>query len=208
MQPLKFIFCVLLSLPVQAEIYKCSIDSKTTYQSTPCQTVQQQEQIPIKQTDPASIEAAQLELARKLEADNNGSSATTERGDDGRIKRSEAAKDDFKQANPCPSNGRRSGPCPGYVIDHINPLACGGADDPGNMQWQTMEAAKEKDKWERDGCEGKAVKQEIFKPQRETSLGGPSGTGQRGGLQRGKKGGCSYINSNGNRVWVERSACN
>jgi hypothetical protein len=38
------------------------------------------------------------------------------------------------------------------VIDHIKPLACGGADDPSNMQWQTREEAKAKDKWERKGC--------------------------------------------------------
>ena len=40
----------------------------------------------------------------------------------------------------------------GYVIDHIVPLACGGADVPSNMQWQTVAAAKAKDKVERSGC--------------------------------------------------------
>jgi hypothetical protein len=34
------------------------------------------------------------------------------------------------------------------VIDHVRPLACGGADDPSNMQWQTIEEGKAKDKWE------------------------------------------------------------
>lgn len=38
---------------------------------------------------------------------------------------------------------------PGYVIDHIIPLANGGRDDPSNMQWQTKADAKAKDKWER-----------------------------------------------------------
>ena len=37
----------------------------------------------------------------------------------------------------------------GYVIDHIVPLSKGGADAPSNMQWQTKDAAKAKDKWER-----------------------------------------------------------
>ncbi|HET7815072.1 MAG TPA: HNH endonuclease signature motif containing protein [Candidatus Baltobacteraceae bacterium] len=41
---------------------------------------------------------------------------------------------------------------PGYVIDHVIPLACGGADAPANMQWQTKADAKAKDKWERKGC--------------------------------------------------------
>lgn len=67
-------------------------------------------------------------------------------------KRSAAAKDSFKQSHPCPSTGKRSGACPGYTIDHVNPLACGGADAPSNMQWQTTADAKAKDKWERKGC--------------------------------------------------------
>ena len=66
----------------------------------------------------------------------------------GRIERSEAAKREFERRNPCPSTGRTSGPCPGYVIDHIQALKHGGADAPGNMQWQTIEAAKAKDRWE------------------------------------------------------------
>jgi hypothetical protein len=41
---------------------------------------------------------------------------------------------------------------PGYVIDHVVPLACGGADAPSNMQWQTTAAAAAKDKVERKGC--------------------------------------------------------
>lgn len=64
--------------------------------------------------------------------------------------RSSAAKAEFKAGHPCPANGRRSGACPGYVIDHLVPLACGGADAPRNMQWQTIAAAKLKDRWELD----------------------------------------------------------
>jgi hypothetical protein len=66
--------------------------------------------------------------------------------------RSVAAKDAFKREQPCPSTGRSSGTCPGYVIDHVEPLACGGADAPSNMQWQTNADGKAKDKWERRGC--------------------------------------------------------
>jgi hypothetical protein len=43
---------------------------------------------------------------------------------------------------------------PGYVVDHIVPLACGGADTVGNMQWQTRAAAQAKDRIERQGCQG------------------------------------------------------
>jgi len=51
---------------------------------------------------------------------------------------SRSAKSDFKREHPCPATGlRSSGACGGYVIDHVVPLACGGADAPSNMQWQT-----------------------------------------------------------------------
>ena len=60
----------------------------------------------------------------------------------GKIIRSEAAKNEFKKQTGF-TNGRT-----GYVIDHIIPLNKGGCDCPENMQWQTIEYAKEKDKWE------------------------------------------------------------
>ena len=63
-------------------------------------------------------------------------------------KRSYAAKQDFRSYHPCPSTGKIRGPCPGYVIDHITPLKRGGPDTAGNMQWQTIEDAKRKDRWE------------------------------------------------------------
>ena len=66
----------------------------------------------------------------------------------GRSRRSAAAKAAFKRQNPCPSTGQSTGPCPGYVIDHVIALKRGGLDDPANMQWQTVEAAKAKDRVE------------------------------------------------------------
>jgi len=63
-----------------------------------------------------------------------------------RIKRSSAAKHDFMRRTGYP-HGRK-----GYVVDHVKPLACGGADAPSNMQWQTVAEAKAKDKIERRGC--------------------------------------------------------
>ena len=66
--------------------------------------------------------------------------------------RSHAAKIEFQESHPCPANGRTAGKCRGYVIDHIRPLACGGADAPHNMQWQTKAEARAKDRHERRRC--------------------------------------------------------
>jgi hypothetical protein len=66
----------------------------------------------------------------------------------GHIKRSKAAANAFHRSHPCPANGKTSGPCPGYVIDHIVALKRGGADWPSNMQWQTKAEAKAKDRVE------------------------------------------------------------
>lgn len=65
-----------------------------------------------------------------------------------KIPRSAAAKHEFQREHPCPSTGERRGKCPGYVIDHVIALKRGGADSPSNMQWQTKEEAKAKDRWE------------------------------------------------------------
>ncbi len=63
-----------------------------------------------------------------------------------RIKRGLEAKHRFERATGHPHGW------PGHVIDHVIPLACGGADAPSNMQWQTIEEAKAKDRIERRGC--------------------------------------------------------
>jgi hypothetical protein len=64
------------------------------------------------------------------------------RSESGRIIRNQSAKTVFKWQTGY-AKGR-----PGYVIDHIVPLKRGGCDTPENMQWQTREEAREKDKWE------------------------------------------------------------
>ena len=62
------------------------------------------------------------------------------------MQRSDAARHSFARQTGYP-NGRL-----GYVIDHIVPLACGGADAPSNMQWQSIAEGKAKDRTERVGC--------------------------------------------------------
>jgi len=69
------------------------------------------------------------------------------RDEKGRFIRSQSARARFMRLTGCP-NGR-----PGYVVDHIIPLACEGPDTPENMQWQTVEEAKVKDKVERKECQ-------------------------------------------------------
>lgn len=67
---------------------------------------------------------------------------TCQRDRYGKILRSAAARQEFMRQSGFPK-GRS-----GYVVDHIQPLECGGADAPENMQWQTIAAAKQKDKAE------------------------------------------------------------
>jgi hypothetical protein len=71
-------------------------------------------------------------------------SSVAVRGSNGKIKRSPAAREEFMKQSGFPK-GRK-----GYVVDHIVPLECGGADTPANMQWQTGAQAKLKDRSERN----------------------------------------------------------
>lgn len=71
---------------------------------------------------------------------------------DARQARSHAERAAFQREQPCPSTGQRRGSCPGYVIDHVQPLCAGGADRLTNMQWQRLDDAAAKDKVERRDC--------------------------------------------------------
>jgi hypothetical protein len=110
-----------------------------------------------------------------------------------KIERSQAAKDLFKQSHPCPSNGNNHGACHDYVIDHIKPLACGGADDPSNMQWQSTVDAKAKDKWERKDCQ---ITSSLQHAQASTS-----------GYITGPRGGCYELTASGKKHYVDRGLC-
>ena len=76
--------------------------------------------------------------------------ATCTRDAKGRIVRSRTATRDFQRTHPCPFTRRATRACKGYVIDHIVPLKCGGADAPTNMQWQVRAAAKSRPQAYRD----------------------------------------------------------
>ena len=66
--------------------------------------------------------------------------------------RSREVAREFQRQHPCPSTAKTSGACPGYRKDHMVPLVCGGPDAVANLQWQTIAAAKAKDRWERRAC--------------------------------------------------------
>ena len=83
-----------------------------------------------------------------VRANSSRAAPGVQRDSHGKIARSEKAKDNFEKSYPCPSTGKSSGGCPGYVIDHIRPLKRGGADSPSNMQWQTTQQARIKDRTE------------------------------------------------------------
>lgn len=76
------------------------------------------------------------------------------RDPDGSIHRSTKVINAFKKMWACPSTGKHSGPCPGWAIDHVISLACGGRDAVFNMAWMPDEAKSCaadycKDRWER-----------------------------------------------------------
>jgi hypothetical protein len=81
----------------------------------------------------------------------------------------------FRMDNPCPVTGEIQGPCKGYVIDHVIPRVCGGAEAPENMQWQTLAEAKEKDRWEKIGCR---KGRKLVLPGQEKSILEAFGTGE------------------------------
>jgi hypothetical protein len=101
---------------------------------------------PAAKPKPATAPKPATNSKPKRESTVKSPAVVVARDERGRIQRSDAARHAFARKTGYP-NGR-----PGYVIDHIVPLACGGADVPANMQWQAVADAKTKDKTERVGC--------------------------------------------------------
>jgi hypothetical protein len=96
---------------------------------------------------PATHTASKHPSAHSQHASHKAT-AGAKRDAHGKLSRSTQRKNAFKKSHPCPSTGKSTGSCPGYVVDHKVALKRGGADVPQNMQWQTKQAAKAKDKVE------------------------------------------------------------
>lgn len=65
---------------------------------------------------------------------------------DAKQPRSTLERHAFVKEVACPATEKHRLPCPGWQIDHIEPLCAGGADHRSNMQWLTVEDHKAKTK--------------------------------------------------------------
>jgi hypothetical protein len=107
----------------------------TTCEAPPC----------VKSNDAAMVMGARLEppkMDRVLVETPNLACRAVDR-DGKEVYRSRSRRNLFRRMSGYPK-GR-----PGYVVDHIIPLHCGGCDRPDNMAWQTVEDARSKDRDER-----------------------------------------------------------
>ena len=64
----------------------------------------------------------------------------------------------FKKQHPCPYNGKTTGACKGWALNHVIPLACGGADSVSNMQWLPVVIKSGWQDWQIDRFERKIYK--------------------------------------------------
>jgi hypothetical protein len=69
--------------------------------------------------------------------------------------RSPALRAEFMRQQPCPSTGATRGPCPGWQVDHIEALVCGGRDELRNLQWLQVRQHREKTRVEVKLCRGR-----------------------------------------------------
>jgi hypothetical protein len=94
-----------------------------------------------------------LSLSATVETRYCYAPADVPRYEDGTIKRSSWVREKFRTQHPCPATGVTTGSCPGWAVDHIVPLVCGGCDAVSNMQWlpntiKSCAGTECKDRWE------------------------------------------------------------
>src|SRR5260370_343987 len=82
---------------------------------------------------PKAPKEPKVAKAPKIKKESSSKCESCPRDTHGKIKRNKEATRAFQRQSPCPSTGKTSGKCSGYVIDHVIPLSNGGADDPSNI---------------------------------------------------------------------------
>ena len=99
------------------------------------------------------------------------------------------------------------GSCPGYLIDHVTALACGGDDAPSNMQWQSVAEGKAKDKWERKGCQVGSTVNFLYLGKSPYLVTGSRPASSNSVYFSGSRGGCFTYTTSGNKRYVAHSFC-
>lgn len=75
------------------------------------------------------------------------------RNPNGSTQRSQQVLVAFRKAYLCPSTKQSTGACPGWAIDHVIPLACGGVDAVYNLQWLPDQIKSGRGKYSKDHFE-------------------------------------------------------
>jgi 5-methylcytosine-specific restriction endonuclease McrA len=71
----------------------------------------------------------------------------------GNTLRSDKVPAAFRKLWACPVTGAHIGSCPGWAIDHVIPLACGGKDAVWNMQWLPDQIKSDRGEFSKDHFE-------------------------------------------------------
>ena len=84
------------------------------------------------------------------------------RNADGTIARSSRVTSAYRRLYACPSTLLKTGACPGWSLDHVRPLDCGGLDSVSNLTWmdnriKSCAAPQCKDRYERIIYGGRAI---------------------------------------------------
>lgn len=151
---------VLAPATSTAQVWRCEVDKKVTYVDHPCPSDVESSRAVDAQISivpghvPRTVGGGQGGRVARRDSQDAQSGATRRASSEPNRsqQRSARAVAEFKRLEPCPSTGRSRGSCPGYEIDHRQPLAAGGSDTPDNMQWLTVQQHRIKTQSERAQC--------------------------------------------------------
>jgi hypothetical protein len=139
-----FLGCIVAA-PLPALAQESSIHvKKDTKQDNPLVKVEHERTKPARRA--AQQPKATPNVQKKKGAPGSSTAVEAPRGLSPRAERSAAAREAFERQTGY-ANGR-----PGYLVEHIVPLSCGGTDTPGNMQWLTLAEARRKNKFDSARC--------------------------------------------------------